>query len=287
MKAVYERELASYFKSMIGYVFMFFVFLIVGIYFNAYNLSYAYPTMTVTLNSITFVFLIAVPILTMRVLSEERKQKTDQLLLTAPVSVSKIVCGKFFALMTVYAIPVLVICLYPLILRSFGTISYAQNYTAILGFFLLGVTNIAIGMFLSSLTESQIVAAVLTFVVMFVCYIMTGIESLFTDTAKTSFIVVLFIVLAFAILLWFMTKNEVIAIGTGLVLEIAAVVIYFVKSSLYEGLVTKILEMFNIDGHFQSFIDGTFDLTAVFYFVSVAFVFVFLTVQSVNKRRWS
>jgi ABC-2 type transport system permease protein len=287
MKAVYERELASYFKSMIGYVFMFFIFLIVGIYFNAYNLSYAYPTMTVTLNSITFVFLIAIPILTMRVLSEERKQKTDQLLLTSPVSVSQIVCGKFFALMTVYAIPMLIICLYPLILRSFGTISYAQNYTAILGFFLLGVTNIAIGMFLSSLTESQIVAAVLTFVVMFVCYIMTGIESLFTDTAKTSFIVILFIVLAFAILLWVMTKNEVIAIGTGLVLEIATVVVYFVKSSLYEGLVTKILEMFNIDGHFQSFIDGTFDLTAVFYFISVAFVFVFLTIQSMNKRRWS
>jgi ABC-2 type transport system permease protein len=287
MKAVYERELASYFKSMIGYVFMFFIFLIVGIYFNAYNLSYAYPTMTVTLNSITFVFLIAIPILTMRVLSEERKQKTDQLLLTSPVSVSQIVCGKFFALMTVYAIPMLIICLYPLILRSFGTISYAQNYTAILGFFLLGVTNIAIGMFLSSLTESQIVAAVLTFVVMFVCYIMTGIESLFTDTAKTSFIVILFLVLAFAILLWIMTKNEVIAIGTGLVLEIATVVVYFVKSSLYEGLVTKILEMFNIDGHFQSFIDGTFDLTAVFYFISVAFVFVFLTIQSMNKRRWS
>jgi ABC-2 type transport system permease protein len=287
MKAVYERELASYFKSMIGYVFMFFIFLIVGIYFNAYNLSYAYPTMTVTLNSITFVFLIAIPILTMRVLSEERKQKTDQLLLTSPVSVSQIVCGKFFALVTVYAIPILVICLYPLILRSFGTISYAQNYTAILGFFLLGVTNVAIGMFLSSLTESQIVAAVLTFVVMFVCYIMTGIESLFTDTAKTSFIVILFLVLAFAILLWVMTKNEVIAIGTGLVLEIATVVVYFVKSSLYEGLVTKILEMFNIDGHFQSFIDGTFDLTAVFYFISVAFVFVFLTIQSMNKRRWS
>jgi ABC-2 type transport system permease protein len=287
MKAVYERELASYFKSMIGYVFMFFIFLIVGIYFNAYNLSYAYPTMTVTLNSITFVFLIAIPILTMRVLSEERKQKTDQLLLTSPVSVSQIVCGKFFALVTVYAIPILVICLYPLILRSFGTISYAQNYTAILGFFLLGVTNVAIGMFLSSLTESQIVAAVLTFVVMFVCYIMTGIESLFTDTAKTSFIVILFLVLAFAILLWVMTKNEVIAIGTGLALEIATVVVYFVKSSLYEGLVTKILEMFNIDGHFQSFIDGTFDLTAVFYFISVAFVFVFLTIQSMNKRRWS
>jgi len=287
MKAIYQREIASYFKSMIGYVFMFFIFLIVGIYFNAYNLSYAYPTMTVTLNSITFVFLIAIPILTMRVLSEERKQKTDQLLLTAPVSVSKIVCGKFFALVTVYAIPIAVICLYPLIMRSFGTISFAQNYTAILGFFLLGITNIAIGMFLSSLTENQIVAAVFTFVVMFVCYIMTGIESLFTDTAKTSFVVVLLVILAFAVLLYAMTKNEVTAFCTGLLLEIVAIAIYFVKSSLYDGLVTKILEMFNIDGHFQSFVDGTFDLTAVLYFISVSFVFVFLTIQSVNKRRWS
>ena len=287
MKTIYKRELASYFKSMIGYVFMFFIFLIVGIYFSAYNLSYAYPTMSVTLNSITFVFLIAIPILTMRVLSEERRQKTDQLLLTAPVSVSKIVCGKFFALTTVYAIPVAVICLYPLIMRSFGEISFVQNYTAILGFFLLGVANIAIGLFLSSLTESPIVAAVLTFVVMFVCYIMTGIESLFTDTAKTSFIIVLFVVLIFAAFIWFMTKNETVALLTGLLFEIAAIVIYFVKSSLYEGLITKILEMFNIDGHFQAFVDGTFDLTAVFYFVSVAFVFVFLTIQSVNKRRWS
>lgn len=287
MRAIYKRELASYFKSMIGYVFMFFIFLIVGIYFKAYNLSYGYPTMTVTLNSITFVFLVAIPILTMRVLSEERKQKTDQLLLTAPVSVGRIVCGKFFALSTVYATPVAVICLYPLILRSFGKISYAQNYTAILGFFLLGIANIAIGLFLSSLTENMIVAAVLTFIVMFVSYIMSGIESLFTDTAKLSFIVVLIMILLFAVFIYVMTKNEMAAFGTGLVLAIAAVVVYFVKSALYEGLVTRILELFNIDGHFQSFIDGTFDLTAVFYFISVAFVFVFLTIQSVNKRRWS
>ena len=121
MKAVYKRELASYFKSMIGYVFMFFIFVIVGIYFSAYNLSYAYPSMNITFNSITFVFLIVIPVLTMRVLSEERRQKTDQLLLTAPVSITKIVCGKFFALLTVYLIPILVICLYPLIMRQFGS----------------------------------------------------------------------------------------------------------------------------------------------------------------------
>mgnify|MGYP001101603804 CR=1 FL=1 len=138
MKAIYKREVASYFKSMTGYVFLFFVFLIVGIYFYAYNLLNGYPSMNVTFNSITFVFLLAVPVLTMRVLAEERRQKTDQLLITAPVSVAKIVLGKFFALLTVYLIPIGVICIYPLIMRIFGKISFAQNYTAILGFFLLG-----------------------------------------------------------------------------------------------------------------------------------------------------
>lgn len=238
MTAIYKRELQSYFKSMIGYVFLFFVFLVVGIYFYIYNLMYAYPALTVTLNSITFVFLIAIPILTMRVLSEERKQKTDQLLLTAPVSIGRIVCGKYFALVTVYLLPMLVICLYPLVLRGFGEISFAQNYTAILGFFLLGAANIAVGVFISSLTENQIIAAVLTFVVMFISYIMTGLETLLPD-------------------------------------------------SMSDGMIYHILEAFNMDGHFQDFVSGTFDVTAIVYFISVIVIFLFLTTQVMKKRRWS
>ena len=105
MLAIYKRELKSYLTSMVGYLFMFFVLLIAGIYFSAYQLSAAYPKFEYTLNAMTFVFLIAVPILTMRVLAEERKQKTDQLLLTSPVSVSGIVMGKYLALVTIYAIP--------------------------------------------------------------------------------------------------------------------------------------------------------------------------------------
>ena len=103
MLAIYKRELKSYLTSMVGYLFMFFVLLIAGIYFSAYQLSAAYPKFEYTLNAMTFVFLIAVPILTMRVLAEERKQKTDQLLLTAPVSLASAVLGKYFAMLTVFA----------------------------------------------------------------------------------------------------------------------------------------------------------------------------------------
>ena len=155
MLAIYKRELKSYLTSMVGYLFMFFVLLIAGIYFSAYQLSAAYPKFEYTLSALTFVFLISVPILTMRVLAEERKQKTDQLLLTAPVSVEKIVLGKYFALVTIFAIPMLIMCFYPLLMTKFGTVSLSAAYTAVLGFFLLGCANLAIGVFFSAITESR------------------------------------------------------------------------------------------------------------------------------------
>ena len=124
MTAVYKRELRSYLTSMIGYLFIFFILLLTGIYFSAYQLDAAYPRFEYTLSALTFVFLISVPILTMRTLAEERKQKTDQLLLTAPVSVGKIVMGKYLALVTIFAIPMAIICLYPLVMSKFGTVSF-------------------------------------------------------------------------------------------------------------------------------------------------------------------
>ena len=170
MLAIYKKEVRSYLTSMIGYLFIFFILVITGIYFSAYQLTAAYPRFEYTLSALTFVFLIGVPILTMRVLAEERKQKTDQLLLTAPVSVTSIVMGKYLALVTIYGIPVLIMCTYPLLMSNFGEVSMGAAYTGILGFFLLGCANLAIGVFLSALTESQVIAAVLTFVFLFSYY---------------------------------------------------------------------------------------------------------------------
>ena len=186
MTAIFKRELKSYLTSMVGYLFIFFVLVLTGIYFSAYQLSGGYSKFETTLSALTFVFLIGVPILSMRVLAEERKQKTDQLLLTAPVSVWDIVFGKYLALVAVFAIPVVIMCVYPLIMSKFGTISYASAYTGILGFFLLGCANLAIGVFMSALTESQVIAAVLTFVFLFAFYMMNGISSFFSQTSMST-----------------------------------------------------------------------------------------------------
>lgn len=287
MTAVYKRELKSYLTSMIGYLFIFFILVLAGIYFSAYQLSSAYPKFEYTMSALTFVFLISVPILTMRVLAEERKQKTDQLLLTSPVSVKGIVMGKYLALVTVFAIPMAVMCTYPLIMSKFGTISYKGAYTAILGFFLLGCANIAIGVFFSSITESQVIAAVLTFVFLFAFYMMSGISSFFSQTALSTCIAFCCLILALCIIIYTMIKNTIISAVICICGEAALVVTYIVKSSIFEGGIQKILEVFNLSAHYENFTNNILDVTGIVYFISVIAICIFLTVQSIVKRRWN
>lgn len=286
MMAIYKRELRSYLTSMIGYLFIFFILVITGVYFSAYQLTAAYPKFEYTLNAITFVFLIGIPILTMRVLAEERKQKTDQLLLTSPVSVSGIVIGKYLALVTVFAAPMAIMCTYPLIMSKFGTISYGETYTAILGFFLLGCANLAIGVFMSALTESQIIAAVLTFVLLFAFYVMNGISSFFSQTSMSTCVAFGFLILAATIIIYTMIKNVLVTLIVGIVGEGFLIVMYVINSSLFAGGIQKVLNIFNISGHFENFANSIFDIKGIVYFLSVIAVCIFLTIQMVVKRRW-
>lgn len=287
MTAIYKRELRSYLTSMIGYIFIFFILLLTGIYFSAYQLSAAYPKFEYTLSALTFVFLISVPILTMRILAEERKQKTDQLLLTSPVSVEKIVMGKYLALVTVFAIPMAIICFYPLLMTKFGTVSLGMAYTAILGFFLLGCANLAVGVFISSLTESQVIAAVLTFILLFAFYMMNGISSFFSEGALSTCITFGLLILAAAIIIYTMIKNLLISAVVCVAGEAVLAVLYIVNSEFFAGGIQKVLQVFNISGHFDNFANGIFDIKGVVYFLSVVAVCVFLTIQSIVKRRWN
>ena len=287
MIAVYKRELRSYLTSMLGYLFIFFILLLTGIYFSAYQLGAAYPRFEYTLSALTFVFLISVPILTMRVLAEERKQKTDQLLLTAPVSIEKIVFGKYFALVTIFAIPMLIMCLYPLLMTKFGTVSLGAAYTAILGFFLLGCANLAIGVFISSLTESQVIAAVLTFVILFAFYMMIGISYFFSEGALSTCVTFGLLILAAAIIIYTMIKNFLISAVICVVGEIALAIVYVVNSSFFSGGIQKVLDIFNLSSHFDNFANAIFDVKGILYFLSVIAVCLFLTVQSIAKRRWN
>lgn len=287
MLAIYKKELKSYLTSMQGYVFMAFIMLVLGIYFTAYNLNYASPDFGTTLNSVTFVFLIITPILTMRILAEEKRNKTDQLLFTSPLPIWKIVFGKYLGMVTIYLIPVVITLFYPLILAKYGTVSYPMTLTAIVGFFFLGCANIAVGLFLSSITESQVIAAVLTFVVLFCSFVMNGIESFFSQTAMASMLAFAVLAVLIAMVVYQMTKDNILTGITGVVLLGAVVIIYIVKSSLYEGAIQKLLDLLAIANHFDNFVGGILDFSGIVYMLSVICIFIFLTVQSIQKRRWS
>lgn len=287
MTAIFKKEVKGFLTSMIGYVFIAFLLVVCGIYFTAYHLQGAYPKFAYTLQSVLFVFLIAVPVLTMRVLAEERKQKTDQLLLTSPVSVTGIVLGKYLALVAVFGIAVIVLALYPLILSQFGSISWTESYTALLGFFLMGCCYLAIGLYISSITESQVIAAVLTFLLLFVFYVMDGISSFFPETASSSYFTLAVLAIVFALLIYLMLNQAFIAVIFAVICEGLLFAVYFVNASFYEGLIQKILGVFNITDHFLEFSNGVFDVTGVVYYLTFSAVFLFLTVQSIQKRRWS
>lgn len=185
MRAIYKRELKSYFYSFTGWLFVAVNLFVMGLYFIVYNMLMGYPTIAYVLQSIVFTFIVTIPILTMRTLSEERKNKTDQLILTAPVSVGKIVLGKYLALVTVLFLPTAFMGILPLFLMQGGEFIMGVSYASLLGFFLYGCLALAVGLFLSSLTESVVIAAVLSFGALFVGYIMPGISNLLTTTGTS------------------------------------------------------------------------------------------------------
>lgn len=288
MLAIYKRELKSYFHSMTGCVFIAFLVMFTGIYFMAYNLNAGYPYFSYTLSGSLIVFLVGIPLLTMRSFSEERKTKTDQLLLTAPVSLTKVVLGKYFAMVTVLAVPNVIFCLFPLLIKLQGTAYLLVDYSSIAVFFLLGCVYLAIGMFMSSLTESQIIAFISTFGILLLLYLWDGILSFLPGSALSGMIGILLILTLIVVYIYHMTKNWMLAAGIETVGIAAALIVYFVKSSLYENLLTKLLGRLALADVFMNISSSNIvDVSGLLLYVSILIIFVFLTIQTIQKRRWS
>lgn len=285
MRAVFRHELSSYFTGVTGYAFSACLLLFTGIYTMVYNLQSASVHFEYVLGSMSFVFLIIVPILTMRVLAEERRQKTDQLLYSLPLTMTQVVLGKFAAMLVVFAVPMAVICLYPVVLSAYGNVYLPAAYGAIVGFFFLGMALLAIGMYISSVTESQAVAAGLCFVVMLVNYFLSDLAGFASSTAYSSLAALA--VLIVCGIVYLMTKNGFVSLILAAVLEAGLIGGYLWDSSRFEGLFPQIISQLSLFARFYTIVNGVFDVTAIVYYLSVTGFFLFLSVQSLEKRRWS
>lgn len=288
MKAIYKRELFSYFHSMVGYLFIAFLVAYTGIYFMVYNLNYGYPYFSYVLTGVNFILLIAVPVLTMKSFAEDRKNKTDQMLLTAPVSLVKIVLGKYFAMVTILLIPCVLYLIYPLIIKMQGTAYIVVDYLSILIFFLIGCVYIAIGMFVSSLTESPIIAAIGTFGILLLMHLWSGILDFLPAGALSNTIGLILLLSLLVLGIYQMTKNWLIAAVLEAVAVICCFAVYFVKSSLMEGILTNVLGKLSVSDILNKAASNhLLDISGLILILSIASVFVFLTMQMIQKRRWS
>ena len=287
MRAVYKHELRSHFTGVSAYVFGAFLLLFAGIYVMAINIRSAVANFEYVLSNMSFIFLIIVPILTMRVISEERRRKTDSLLYSLPVSTAEIVAGKYLALLTVFAVPTLIIGIYPFILSAFGDIYLKASLCGLLGFFLLGAALIATGMFISSLTESQAAAAGVCFAVVLVNYFLVSLSSFVSATAAASFTAFAVTLLILGAVLLIMTKSFFTAALGTVGAELILAIVYLFKKESFAGLFPDFMAEISLFSRFNTILDGVFDLTGVIFYLSFIFVFCYLTVQSLEKRRWS
>lgn len=288
MGAVYKKELRSSLKGVIGPLFIAIVLAFIGIFTQYYQFTGSSAHFEYAIVGSAFYSLIAVPVLTMRSFSEEKHQKTDTLLYSLPISTAKIVLGKFFAMATVFAIPCAVVSLYPLVLNTFSEsgIGFGMIYATVLAYFLLGCAVIAVCMFISSLTESQVIAAVISLLAVLFMNFFISVRNLVSDSAILSLVVLIVISAAIAFLVKYLTKSTVLAGIVGGVLIVAAVVISIVDSSVYEGLTVKIISALCVFEPIENFAYGMFDITAYVYYLSISALFGFLTVQSFERKRF-
>lgn len=288
MRAIYIKEMKSYFHSLSAYLFLALFLAISGVYFSVICMSYGYTDYAANIYSnITIIFIIIVPILTMRLMAEERKQKTDQLLLTSPVRVTGIILGKYLAVLTLLLGAVVITFLQAAVLSMYGDVNWLTVLTGGLGYFLVGASLLAIGLFISSITESQMIAAGISFGVVLLCMLLPNLSDIVPGRARYTYIVCGIVIVLLAWFFYEETKRWKAGVIT-MVLGAAVLGLFAWRTSeLFDNGLSKIIDWFSIMDRFNDFCSGILNASSIIYYLSFIAVFIFLSIQTIEKRRWN
>lgn len=287
MMAVWKHEMRLYFHSLTAYVFGAFLLAFVGIGSVLYNLQAAVSNFEFVLSFGCMVFVVIVPIVTMRVIAEERKQKTDQLLYALPVTTTQVILGKYLALLVVYLIPLCVISLYPLIFSRFGDVYLLTSYGSIATFFVMGAALMAFGIFISSLTDNQGFAAGIGIGAILFNYYSVSLSEYVSSTTLGAVITLCLIAIVLGLAVRHMTKNDNLAYGFSFVLIAGIIIAWQIDGASFEGLLPDLMKKLSLFERFYVFVNGVFDMTGIVYYLTVIIFFLFLSVQSLEKRRYN
>ncbi|WP_346669026.1 ABC transporter permease [uncultured Subdoligranulum sp.] len=287
MAAIFKRETRAYFTGMIGYVTAAVSLFFLGLYFTNRNLMYASSDFASVLYTTTMILLFLLPAISMRSFAEERRNKTDQLLLTSPVSIPAIVLGKFLAEFAVFAAPMVVAIFMPLILLAFGNVSLVSAYSALLAYLLLGAACLSIGTWISALTENQIIAYLATFGALIVTYLMNGIQTMFTSGNLLALIVFLVMLLIASILVGVLCKSLTTGCAVFCTGGVVLAVLFVVRPTWLLSAFDSVLSALALFEPFNDVVGGMFSIPAIVYYLSVIALFLFLTGQALERRRWN
>lgn len=290
MKAIYEREVRAYFRSMQAYIFLALFVCITGVFFSVVNITYGYCDFAgyVLSNSyyMLFIYAIVIPILTMRMFAEEKKQKTDQLLLTSPVSVWEIVLGKYFAAVTVFLIGIILITIFPAIIAFHGELPIANTISGYIGMLLFSAAMMAIGTMISSLTEEPVISAIISAVAGLLVLFFSSLVSVLPDGVVPTFLFFGIIIVGIAVLFFLDTgklRISLIALLAGA--AITAGLYFWQKDWFAYGLTTS-LNWLSLEKRYEEFLNGILNLSSVCYMLTVCAVCLFLATWIIKRRRW-
>jgi ABC-2 type transport system permease protein len=287
MLEILNKELKSYFHSSASYIFLFVFLLISGVFFTLSNLITGSGDYTNIVYSMIFIFLFLVPILTMRIIANETHEKTDQLLLTSPLKIWEIVVGKFLASTIVFFIAVIITFIYPVILKNLGSFPVGETIGAYIGFILLGLCFISIGIFISALTENQVTAAVGTFGTLFIIWILDWIGSGLPTSVISGVIFTEILVAIISLFLYYNSQNIIISVSTGVIGSLIVLVVYLKNKNLYDGFIVKFVDWFSLIKRYEPFNMGMLSASSIAYYISFCVFFILLTINVIDRRRWS
>ncbi|MCL2379104.1 MAG: ABC transporter permease [Defluviitaleaceae bacterium] len=287
MIPIYKKEIRTYFTQMMGYIFLGFMTILMGLFFTIMTLMTRNANFQNVLSSTTMFFLFLIPILTMRLFSEEARHKTDQLLFTSPLTVTQIVLGKFFAALTLFLLATAITATFPLMVSYFAeSMPVSRIVGTYVGWILVGVSCIAVGVFISVLTENQIIAAVGTFAAIFTMFLMEAFAISMPTTALASLMFVGLVIIGVAGI-WFNSTRNILSSIVVCVIGIGvAVGLYFFNNLIFDGIIVRTLRWFSVYARFDSFAMGILNLSDIVYYLAFIALFVYLSINVIEKRRW-
>lgn len=291
MLAVFKREFRAYMNNVYGYLFMAVLLLFAGVMMFYQNLIMAIPNFEYAIYNLEYVLLVMIPVLCMRSMAEDKRNKTDMFYLSLPLKTSSVVLGKYLALLAVYTLPCAVMCVYPLLLGTFGEVNYTGAYLSILYFYVLGAALIAVCQFLSSLTDNLVVSAVLgvgaTLILYFIPLLGTLVDIL-SGAPLASFVAFAVLALLTAAVAYLMTRDFTVTAITAAALIIPLSVVYILFTEAFTGLFATVVYALSPFTGFETLLSyGILDLGGVALCLSYVVLFLFFTVQSADKKRWA